>query len=150
MQCFEVPVDEDERGEPIPCAGRKFQVTGRAHYAPNATYSVSTQLQWDALDDQRYDDKFRQDLSAWVIGTVKPAEELRMRARVRYLFEDISDNGYLEQSLWTYLDFSYKLRERDTLRLRYDLFWWLDDRANTLDRVPSPEHWLWLEVQSRF
>jgi hypothetical protein len=69
---------------------------------------------------------------------------------VRYLSEDISDNTYLEQSVWGYLTTSLRLRDRDWLRVRYDVYVYLDERESTQERVPSPEHWLWLEYQSRF
>lgn len=149
-QCFEVSIETDERGERIPCAGEKLQLTGRVRLAPHKAYWVDLQYQHELLDDGRYDDDLRQDASAIAILTAKPNDRLRLRARTRYLFEDISDNQYLEQSLWAYADASYRLRHRDRLRLRYDLVVYLDDRASTATRTPSPEQWLWLEYESKF
>ena len=149
-QCFSVSLEEDEEGEPIPCGGEQYQVTGRFRYTPTPRYSVTAQYRHELVADARYDTRYRQDSSATLIGTARPTSELRLRGRVRYLFEDISDNEYLEQSVWTYLDASYRVRARDLVRLRYDLYVYLDDRARTATRVPSPEHWLWLEYESRF
>jgi hypothetical protein len=149
-ECFSVSTDQDEDGEPIPCAGEKYQLTGRLRYTPTPRYTLTAQYQHELQSEARYDTRYRQDASASLIGTARLSEELRLRGRSRYLFEDISDNGYLEQSLWTYLDATYRVRARDRLRVRYDLYVYLDDRASTATRVPSPEHWLWLEYESRF
>ena len=50
---------------------------------------------------------------------------------MRYLNEGTSDNGYLEQSLWTSGELMARLRAKDTLTVRADLFFWLDERATT-------------------
>jgi hypothetical protein len=149
-ECFEVSTEFDENGEPIPCAGQKLQLTGRLRWAPEKSWNLSGQLQGELVDDGKYPDAYRKDLSAWVIATVKPAERVRVRARARYLTEDIADSASLEESLWTYVDFTYRLRRRDNLRLRYDLFIWLDDRDSTQERSPNPEHWLWAEYEAKF
>lgn len=149
-ECFEVSTEEDEDGEPVPCAGEKYQVIGRFRYTPTRRYTLTAQYQHELLADARYDTRYRQDVSGALIATARPTDEVRLRGRIRYLFEDISDNAYLEQSLWSYVDLTYRLRERDHVRLRYDLYVYLDDRMSTAERVPSPEHWLWLEYESRF
>jgi hypothetical protein len=149
-QCFEVSTEEDERGEPIPCAGEKIQLTGRLRYLPRRRLSVSAQVQHEWLDDARYPDRMRQDVSGWLSVNSWPTGSLRLRARMRYLFEDISDNQYLEQSLWAYVDAAYRYHKDYRVRLRYDIFVWLDDRESTASRSPAPEHWLWLELETRF
>ena len=148
-QCFEISVEEDERGEPIPCGGEKIRGTGRIRYRPSKKTTVSLQLQAQLLDDAKFDDKYRTDTSAWVSIVYKPNKTLWLRGRSRYLFEDISDNEYLEQSLWTYVDATYKLSDTYTIRGRYDLYWWLDNRLATNDRLPSPENRLWVELQGK-
>jgi hypothetical protein len=149
-QCFEISVEEDENGEPIPCAGQKLQVTGRLRVAPSKTTWFDLQYQHEILDSGRYDDKYRQDSSLVGIITTKPHKDFRLRARTRFLYEDISDSGYLEKSLWTYADLTYRLRRKDKLRFRYDIFMYLDDRASTADRQPNPEHWVWAEYLANF
>jgi hypothetical protein len=52
--------------------------------------------------------------------------------------------------VWGYIDTGLRVRTRDWLRVRYDVYVYLDDRPSTDLRVPSPEHWLWLEYESRF
>jgi hypothetical protein len=149
-QCFEVSVEFDENGEPIPCGGQQFQITPRLGFKPHKRVSFTTQYQHEWLDDPAYDDRRRQDASAWLIFSTNPWKTLRFRARARYRFEDISDNARLEQSLWSYLEGSYKFANSLTLRLRYDLLVWLDERSSTADRIPSPEHWLRLQLEARF
>jgi hypothetical protein len=149
-RCYESTVDEDETGEPIPCTGEKYQAIGRLRYRPTRRYSLTAQYLHEFLTDGHYDNKYRQDASGTLIGTARPTDDLRLRGRVRYLIEDISDDMYLEESVWAYLDASYRVRARDRVRLRYDVYVYLDDRESTAARSPSPEHWLWLEYESRF
>ena len=149
-RCYEVPLDEDESGEPVPCTGEKYQGVARFRYSPTRRYSFTAQYQHEFLTDGHYDNKYRQDVSAYLIGTAHPTDDLRLRGRVRYLIEDVSDDTYLEESVWGYADVSYRVRARDRVRLRYDVYVYLDDRMSTAERTPSPEHWLWLEYESRF
>ena len=127
-----------------------YSVIGRFKYTPTRRFSFTYQQEQQFLTDARYPNKYRQDVSASLIGTAHPTEDLRLRGRVRYLIEDISDNTYLEESVWGYIDASYRVRARDRVRLRYDVYVYLDDRESTAERIPSPEHWLWLEYESRF
>jgi hypothetical protein len=150
MECYEVSVEEDEAGEPIPCSGRKYQVAGRFRIAPLARLSLSLQYQHSWLDDPRYDDRLRQDLSAWFVAAARLGERVSLRGRLRYLSEDISDGAYLEESLWGYVDVVYREPRSWIFRLRYDTYVWLDDRESTRERTPSPEHRLLAEIEARF
>jgi hypothetical protein len=80
----------------------------------------------------------------------KPIEGLRLRARMRYLFEATSVDDYLEESLWFYLEAAYWYKRDFRVKLRYELYSWLDERASTQDRDPNPAHWLRLELEYRF
>jgi hypothetical protein len=140
----------DENGFPIACAREQMSLSLRGRWQMHRAWNLAGQLRGVMLNDQTHVDEFRKDVSAWAIVTGKPAERFRYRGRVRYLFQDFEDNMSLEQSLWIYQDLTYRIRARDRVRIRYDLFVWLDDRASTAARVPSPEHWLWLEYESRF
>ena len=153
-ECFFISVEESEDGEPIPCTGQKYQATGRVGFAPNKKLGVALQYTHEVVDDDDLDmdveTKYRQDVSGTAIITAKPIDRVRIRSRARYFFEDIADNSSLEQSLWINVDFTYVLRERDRLRLRYDYLTFLDDRMSTLERQPNPEHWLWAEYRANF
>jgi hypothetical protein len=150
--CYAVSVEEDENGEPIPCGGEQITLTPRMTFRPHKRVQLSTQYQHRFVDDEgsEFDAQFRQDASAWLILAANPWRTLRLRMRARYLFEDISDPSHLEQSLWTYLETSYRFVGRLNLRLRYDVLAWLDERASTLDRDPSTEHRLRLLLEGRF
>ena len=149
-ECYEVSTEEDERGEPIPCKGMQLSSIGRLRVIPDRRVSLTFQLTHQLLDDGRYMDKFRHDLSAWAIALWKPQPRLRLRGRVRYLNEDVSDNTYLEQSLWVTADAAIGLRAKDQLRIRGDAYIYLDDRMSTSEREPSPEVWIWLEYLAKF
>lgn len=152
-RCFFISVEENLDGEPIPCSGQKYQATGRVRWRPNDKIWASLQYTHEVVDDDDLMDagtRFRQDVSGTAIVTAKPANRVRLRSRARYFFEDIADNGRLEQSIWVNLDATYRLREKDRLRVRYDYFDFLDERSSTQARAPSPEHWLWFEYMANF
>jgi hypothetical protein len=151
-ECYEVSVEEDERGEPIPCGGMQLTSIGRLRVIPDRALTLTFQLQHQLVDDgsSHYPNKFRHDLSAWAIGLWKPQPRLRIRGRLRYLNEGLSENDYLEQSLWATADASIGLRAKDSLRLRLDYYDYLDKRTATADRSPEPELWLWLEYLAKF
>lgn len=138
-QCYEVKFEDDERNEPVSCKGMRLKSVARVKLTPRRGLSIQGQLQHAWLDDGRYPDRKRNDLSATVAATWRKSKDTRVRARLRYLSEDISDNEYLEQSLWTYAELVQRVRAKDSLTLRADLFVWLDDRASTAARSPSPE-----------
>ncbi len=149
-QCYEVTTMTDENGEPIACSGMKWTGAATARVEPTRTLIASGQADVAMLDDARYDSKFRYDTSVWATLMYKPDPHWRIRSRGRWLFQDVADNHYLEQSLWGYLDFTYIMPRQYRARLRYDLYYRLDKRASTLDRQPNPEHWLWLELEAKF
>ncbi len=144
--------DEDEIGPngPIGCAGQKLQLTGRLRYTHSKKAWFDLQYQHELQDDSKYDQKYRQDQSLVGIVTFKPTKKFRLRARGRYLYEDISDNTYREKSLWTYVDMTYRIRAKDQVRLRYDVIANLDKRASTELRSPNPEHWVRIELEAHF
>jgi hypothetical protein len=64
--------------------------------------------------------------------------------------EDISDNAYKEQSVWAYVEGQYWNKRDFRIKLRYELFSWIDDRDSTKERVPNPAHWLRIDLEYRF
>lgn len=153
-QCFEVSTEENEAGETVPCKGRQLTTSVRARYQPDKRLHFSGLLQHQLLDDDAFSEtKFRHDLSAWAIALWRPQPDLRVRARLRYLDEATSLLGgksdYLERSLAAVVDVATRLRGRDSLRVRVDGKFWLDDRASTEDRSPNPELQLWLQYEAR-
>ena len=153
-QCFSISVENDENGESIPCGGEQYDVTARVRWEALRTVTATLQYSHEVQDDEDIDmdedDRYRQDRTITAIIAAKPIPEASIRLRVRYLDEDIEDIKKEETSVWTSLDFSYRLRRKDRLRLRYDLISYLDERDATLERRPSPEHWLWFQYQAHF
>lgn len=152
-ECY-VGDDTDEIGPdgPLGCAGQQVQFTGRLRYTMNKKAWIDLQYQHRFQDDNnaRFDEKYRQDFNIVAIATLKPTKDLRVRARTRYRFEDYTDNTYREQSSWSYLEMTYRLRQKDQLRLRYDFIKRLDDRDATMTRQPNPENWLRVEYEAHF
>ena len=127
--------------------------TARLRWQVDKRLTLSTQLQHQLLDSPDYPTGFRQDVSAWLIALWKPpvtGDRLRLRARLRYLSADVADSKSLEEALWTYVDATVRLRTKDRLRVRADLFVWMDDRDRTLQRSPSPELTLWAQYEARY
>ncbi len=93
---------------------------------------------------------YRSDISAWLTITSRPIDALRLRGRIRYQNFSIDDNAYLEHSLWNYIEAGYLVRKALLVVARYDLFVWLDKRASTLTRIPSPEHRFMVTLEGRF
>jgi len=150
--CYEVPEEETPEGEPVPCSGEKLVVGVNMRFQPLRRLAITLKYQHRWLDDGKneFNDGFRQDLSAWLTISYKPVDSLRLRARVRYLYEDIFDNTYLEQSLWAYLEAAYWFERTFGIKLRYEVYAWLDDRESSYWRSPNPAHWLRAELEYRF
>jgi len=147
-KCVEpaIALEGEEDGAVELCLRERYVVTGRVRYSPTRRYGLIAQYGHEFIVDED-----RQDLLATLIGTARPWDWLRLRGRVRYLHEDFNNPDVnLEESLWAYLDAGFRVRPRDWLRVRYDSFVFLDDRESSQERVPSPEHRLWLEYEARF
>lgn len=150
-QCFEVSTDMTENGEPIPCGGRQLTTILRAQYRPDATLTGTLMLEHQLLDDNtkmEYLNSFRQDIAAWAIVLWKPNDDLRIRARARYLNESVNDSTYLETSFSTVVDAMTRIRDSDKIGVRFDTKFWLDDRDATALRVPNPELTFWLRYEA--
>lgn len=170
--CYETPFESFE-GEPVPCGGAKLQTGVQARFEPMRDLAVTVKYQHRWMDDRWtqgggddvFADSFRQDAAGWLIVMYKPSSDWRIRARVRYLFEDIENNDHLEQSVWGYLEAQYWFKRDFKAKLRYEAFAWLDDRASTTGcdpggdpdpdckddaRSPNPAHWIRLELEYRF
>jgi hypothetical protein len=129
---------------------KRFLLATRLGYEPVPRLTLSAQFQHRWVGATLGGVRLQQDVAAILNVTSRPIEILRLRLRMRYDFEDIWDNHRLPQALWAYLDAALSVRERDTLRVRYDFRVFLDQRESTTARVPNPEHWLWVEYVFRY
>ncbi|MEM6292578.1 MAG: hypothetical protein AAGA54_14995 [Myxococcota bacterium] len=132
------------------CSGVRYRVTPRVRVDPHKRVSASAQFQYALLDDLRYDGRMRSD--ARVVGIVRanPVDPLRVTFRITWDKDDLSDDTYLNETLWGYVRVQYKLANWFQPSLRYDLRAWLDDRESTAVRRPNPEHWVLFQLTSRF
>jgi len=138
--------------EPTYCQGEKLQAAVQLAFKPNRRTSVAARYQHRLIDDGKSDfsDSFRQDRSAWLLATWRPLGQLRLRARASYLFEDISNDAYLDNIFWAYGEASLLLQKTWWMKLRYQYHEHLDTRENTKNRDPNPSHWVRLELEARF
>jgi hypothetical protein len=116
----------------------------------DTSYKIDPETGLPEVPDQPPRTGYRQDISAWLTVTSRPIDPLRLRGRLRYQNFSIDDNTYLEQSLWTYLEVGYLIRKTFLITGRYDTYFWLDKRASTLTRIPSPEHRFMVTLEGRF
>jgi hypothetical protein len=129
---------------------QRFLLAARLAYEPVRRLTLSGQFQHRWVGARLHGVRLQQDVAAILNLTTRPVDIFRIRLRVRYDFEDIGDNHRLPHTLWGYVDAAFTVRERDVLRVRYDLRMFLDRRDSTLARVPNPEHWLWVEYVFRY
>ena len=146
--CYEVVFQDGEVGEPITCTGSRLATTVRARLVPVRAWTIYGQVRHSLLDDGS--SKKRQDVSALASALWKPSKKMRVQGRVRFLDEDVADNASLERTLLGSAEVGYRLRAKDTLRVRADVRFWLDDRTFTGYREPSPEVWLGADYQAKF
>ena len=137
-------------GTPFTCNGDLYRFAGRIEVNPISKVNFTVQGWFSLRDDVRYKDRFANDLQLWGEVRVGLIDNVQLRLKSRYLFQDISDNKYLEQSLWSFLEADFKLPGGFQLGARYDVYLWLDERDSTLTRIPNPEHRFLLDVQYRF
>ncbi len=149
-ECFEVSTETSETGDPIPCSGRQLTSIARARYDVSRALSTTVMVQHQLLDDRSASEtSFRDDVALWGIVLWRPSADLRIRGRARYLAEAIESAHYLETSFSGLVDASWRVRDRDSFRVRVDTKLWLDERTATVERRPDPEIQLWLSYEAR-
>jgi hypothetical protein len=139
-----------EFGSGAACNGERVKLTGRVRFDPHKRVNFDLQYRHDFTDDNTYTDRMRQDSMFALILGADPVDVLRLRFRLRYDHDDISNRARLQETLWAYLQVTYKIRQWLQPSLRYDIRAWLDDRASTSLRRPNPEHWVHFMLESRF
>ncbi len=140
-----------EGNEPFVCSGDSYRSTVRLDIRPLGKRLSAAVLGTFVLkDDIRYKDRFMQGVGAAFELRSQPTDWLQLKLRSRYLNEDISDNTYLEHSLWTYLQATFIAGRNFRVSLRYDLIAYLQERASFVGRIPSPEHRVYLDLRAGF
>lgn len=138
-------------GQPFTCSGDTYKVVGRVELRPwGPKHLLLAQGYFSWTDDVRYKDRFRNDVMVFAEGRTTLFDVLHLRLKTRWLFQDISDNTYLEQSWWTFLEAQVYAARGTQVGVRYDVLVWLDQRTTTLTRVPNPEHRFLLDLRWMF
>ena len=146
-ECYETEFETDEFGETVACTGQRFLYALRGSFSPKKDMAVSFHGQHAMVDDPRYEDSKRHDLTGTAALRMKVGRRERLAARVRYLSKDVKDDEYLEESLTGTVELMRAVKPRQHLKLRLDYVHWLDARASTLERTPNPELRAWLTYQ---
>ncbi|MFO0596789.1 MAG: helix-hairpin-helix domain-containing protein [Myxococcaceae bacterium] len=138
-------------GAPFTCGGDLYKFAARIDTQPFGRYlHASVQAWFTFTDDIRYKDRFRNDFMFWFELRSMPTDWLQLRARTKYLDQDISDPTYLETSVWSFIEAAWVINKGTRIAGRYDLYVYLDQRSSTLNRVPSPEHRFQLDLRASF
>ncbi len=138
-------------GQPFTCGGDLYKISARVDIKPlRRLVEATLQSSFTWRDDIRYKDRFRNDLQLWAEVRTRPVDFLQFRVRARYLNQAIEDPTYLEENIWTFVEGSVFITKGTQLSLRYDLFFWLDQRSSTANRVPNPENRFQLDLRANF
>ncbi len=137
-------------GEQLGCSGVRYQIRPRIRVDPHKRVNAQIQFQYSWVDRNRFPGRFSNDARVVGIVGVNPIDPLRLRMRVSWDKDAISDREYLQETLWGYIQASYRFQSWLQPSLRYDVRAWLDDRDTTAFRRPNPEHWVMLQILSRF
>jgi hypothetical protein len=148
--CYFATTEDDPEGQPIPCTGQKLDFGALVRFEPLGKLILTAEYQHRLVDDPKYPSSFMQEAWAWLMASWVPTKDVRLYARSRLLVTDLANAMNGERSVWTYLEASYRLPKDFLVQLRYDNRYFFDDRASTMTRVPNPEHWLRLLVESKF
>lgn len=132
-------IDVEAYSDPAPLVGED--------YNPPPGFDLEDE---DAQERLNLRNRLRNDMNTTLMVVANPVDPLRLRARFRWYWDDIVDNGRLEHFVWSYLEAQYKVRNWFIPSLRYDFFFYVDERDSTADRRPNPEHWIRLQLESRF
>ena len=147
-QCFYS--DATIEGEPVDCNGIRTQFGAQLKFVSRRGLTVAVRYLHKLIDDPHYPTSFRQDMSTWLTVMYSPVEWLRLRLRLRYLSEDLERQMTGEESIWAYLESIFQVKRTALIKLRYEVYAWIDQRASTQVRDPNPAHWLRLELEYRF
>ncbi len=161
--------DEFSQQLSVGCTGVRYQIQPRVRLDPHKRVNVQLQFQYTWVDDggteqveddlaeildvpriDRHPDSFANDLRLVGIVGANPVDPLRLRLRVAWDKDAIAFDDYREETLWGYVQASYRFASWLQPSIRYDIRAWLDDRDSTQLRRPNPEHWVFFELESRF
>jgi hypothetical protein len=156
-RCFDVGSElerTDLFGVELPaddaCSGERVEAGGRLRFDPHERVDFDLQYRHDFTDDAAYADRVRQGSAVAILFATTPVDPLRLRLRLRWDNDDIHDAARLPHTLWSWIEATWRVRPWFQPSLRYDVRAWLDRRESTSLRRPNPEHWIHLQLESRF
>ncbi|MGI5864308.1 MAG: helix-hairpin-helix domain-containing protein [Myxococcales bacterium] len=152
--CYETGEEREGVEGVRPCTGSFYRAAAGVKIAPLRELYFDVRYQHEWLNDAKHVSGLRQDSVLRATIAYRPIDQLRIRLRSRYLFEDTSSDTYLEESLWSYLQVSWLVTKQIQASLRYDVNVLLDSRESTLERNrvwnDVPEQRARLELEANF
>ena len=124
-------------GAPFTCGGDRYRATARLELLTlerRLRLASQGSLSW-----VRDTTGLRNDLVAWAELDLRPVESVRLRARARYLFQDLTGQR-LEQSVLALGEVAWCPSRMVRLALRYETYVLMDHRSSSLTHWPNPEH----------
>ena len=164
-------------GQRAPCDPQRFKAEARVRWQPRRKLWSTARFQMDFIETN---DDLMKSMVTWLSVTGWATDHLRGHARVSYRYENMclwgddelfdeddmpidrsagdcladlftgSPADSFERTVWANFEVLYRHQKKHRVRARYDVSKRLDDRSSTADRDPSPEHWLFVEIESRF
>lgn len=164
-------------GQIAPCDPQRIKAEARVRWQPRRKLWATARFQMDFIETE---DDFMKSLATWLSVTGWATDKLRGHARVSYRYENMclfgddelldeddmvikrnargclkdlftgSPADKFERTVWANFELLYRHQKKYRFRARYDFSKRLDDRDSTAARDPSPEHWLFVEIESRF
>ncbi len=133
------------------CHGELTRVTGRAGWiSPARRFSAAVQYARAFITDPKYERAYRHDgLLSAELGA-RPFRGLGVRLRARYGDRAVDEDQRSQRWLVAQGDVEASASGQLTLRARYGVTRYLDQRESTLARRPNPEHAAQLQVEIRF
>lgn len=119
-------------------------------WAKRLTFTEQASFAWRDDLSSAYREKFRNDVQVWLEVQSQPVDFVSLRLRSRLRAEGIDSPTTYEDSLWTFFEAAWLPFKGTRLAARYDLMLWLDSRASTLRRMPSPEHRFLVDLRTSF
>ena len=146
-RCFEGTEGTLPDGEPAPCSGERYRVTGRVRLQPSEDVSFVAQYQHTWVGSRQRPGDLQQDGAASLEAIVQPMPALRLHARANWRDEDVSDNTRLSQGLRTSMEVAWAPWPGWSTRARYELA--LDLKSAVGARTPpdAPRHLFRLELE---
>ncbi len=133
------------------CPGDLYRLAARSEFEVHPRWAQVVVEGWLSLvSEPGAGSRLRTDGMVWVDVRSAPLESVLVRARTRWLDEDLGDAAASAASVWSSLEATWQAARWLRLTARTDVVAWVDRRPSTLVRRPNPELRFLLDVTTTF